>query len=300
MLQIVHTEWITHIALENYQKWQAKNTEYKQNKNNVYVCIGKPLWKYYLLKKLRILKNCSKTLPQKLYIVVNRDYLTFQRTSIFKETWVGNKNGYLNENRLYIQKQTHINRNLQVKIEGNSTKKNKNKQDLFCSTLLYLIETRCYKHIHTTLERARARDKHARVRASKQAQHTNTHWNKSNGTFKTTDVLLANTYHLFNSRRIFVTTATFSNISSSSYIWRYWTKKNSTFCRSKCISSCVSCFDVASEKKTKQTREMLNIRHFLLHTSSKTNTYIHFEVVVKQNTEKIHLKQKQTSCNRWM
>lgn len=43
---------------------------------------------------------------------------------------------------------------------------------------------------------------------------------------------------------------------------------------------------------------MLNIRHFLLHTSSKT--YIHFEVVVKQNTEKIHLKQKQTSCNRWM
>lgn len=38
LLQIVHTEWITHIALENYQKWQGENIEYKQKQKQC-VCM---------------------------------------------------------------------------------------------------------------------------------------------------------------------------------------------------------------------------------------------------------------------
>lgn len=56
----------------------------------------------------------------------------------------------------------------------------------------------------------------------------------------------------FNSRRIFVTTNVFKTLLPLRIfgdIEKNLKKKqqNSTFCRSKCIFPCVSCFDVASE-----------------------------------------------------
>lgn len=66
-------------------------------------------------------------------------------------------------------------------------------------------------------------------------------------------------------------------------------KQNSTFCRSKCIFPCVSCFDVASENIKMKCETSAIFFYHAQNRKSKTITYIHFEVVV--STE-IHLKQK--------
>lgn len=97
----------------------------------------------------------------------------------------------------------------------------------------------------------------------------------------------------FKSRRIFVTTTFSKHYFLFVYleILKRIIKKtqNLTFCRSKCIFPCVSCFDVASENIKMKCETSAIFFYHAQNRKSKTKTYIHFEVVV--STE-IHLKQK--------